>query len=114
MTSAVREGFRNWCLLDQKDALESILDILLIRRAVDKTEEQKHLRAAWVQRVSARPDTNSLEAYNAQPPLTVGQLVRVMQLNYEVTDASTLLVGRVHKKLTQKNLALRHASFLSC
>ena len=83
----------HWYVASYEDLLGEIVDIIFIRRVVDNTTDVD-IAAPWLapylNRVPnltfAFPSEAELQRFESKPVLTRGDLVNLMQLNYEETD----------------------------
>ena len=85
-----------WTVKEIPETLDSLLDIVFVRRVLDRTSRTSR-NAAFLQPYLRRhPNITFLVPNEAQqkravshPSLTIGELIRVMKLNWESTDFCT-------------------------
>lgn len=103
--------FEEWKVKDGQKMLCTMVEILVARRMTDRHlgEPGQEWLTPYLDKVVELevefPTPSAADRFAARPQLTVRELLQVMKINYELSDACTLLMQQVHKHaaVTKKN-----------
>ena len=102
-------NIESWRITKPGQCLDSLLDIMLVRRATDNVDGGSY-DATWLQPFLSRqpsfhfefPTLSAVQRFESRRHLSVGMICKCVQINYEVTDHCTRQIcqamGRVPGK----------------
>ena len=108
-TAALNMNIESWRITKRGQCLDSLLDIMLVRRATDNVDGGSY-DATWLQPFLSRqpsfhfefPTLSAVQRFKSRRHLSVGMICKCVQINYEVTDHCTRQIcqamGRVPGK----------------
>ena len=121
MLASVDASLEYWAVRNPNALLGEILDIMVIRRAIDK-QGGVSLDAPWMQDIVCTvsdvhlvfPTESERKANRAQPVLTKGDIASTMQLNYEITDHCSVKMAKAMQNASKYNRSLWAYIFARC